>query len=200
MTSERLELRVEFELGIPDDTHCPLFTRLEGAPSHVTIDNHDGTCFLEVELGDCPDGEDCTKVRFRQTVGNCSCPAFWDHGCFPRIRAIEDDVTIAETYVPDRETLRELVADIRETGRTVRIRKLTTVDDETRSPEFRVFDTGQLTEKEREMLEFAVKSGYYDRGRKVSLSAIAEEFDVTKQTCSERLGSAESKMANELFR
>lgn len=200
-TAERLHLRVEFELGIPDDTSCPLFTSLSDEPQQVTIDHHDGTCFTEVELSDCPDGEECTTIRFRQPVANCSCPAFWKHGSFQRVLdiKIEDSVTISETYVPDRETLRELVSDIRETGRTVRIRKLTTVDDGEHAPAFRVFDTSQLTENEREMLEYAVETGYYDRHNDVSLSDIAEHFGVTKQTCSERLGVAESKITKDLF-
>lgn len=200
-TSERLQLRVEFELGIPEDTSCPLFTSLSEDPQQVTVDHHDGTCFAEVELSECPDGEDCTTIRFRQPVENCSCPAFWKHGSFQRVLdiKIDDGVTISETYVPDRETLRELVSDIRDTGRTVRIRKLTTLDDEEDIPAFRVFDTSQLTENEREMLEYAVEAGYYDRDRKVSLADIAEVFGVTKQTCSERLGVAESKITKDLF-
>lgn len=196
---EQLRLRVEFELGIPEDTSCPLFTSLDETPRDVTLDNHNGTCFIEVEMGDCPDGADCTTIRFRQPVDNCSCPAFWKHGCFQRVLEIKDGVTISETYVPDRETLRELVSDIRDTGRTVRIRKLTTIDDEDDIPAFRVFDTSRLTENEREMLEYAVEVGYYDRDRKVSLADIAEAFGVTKQTCSERLGVAESKITKDLF-
>ncbi|MGM0397875.1 MAG: helix-turn-helix domain-containing protein [Halobacteriota archaeon] len=200
-TSEPLRLRVEFELGIPEDTSCPLFTSLSDDPQQITVDHHDGTCFIEVELSDCPDGEDCTKVRFNQPVANCSCPAFWKHGSFQRVLdiRIDDSVTISETYVPDRETLRDLVSDIRETGRTVRIRKLTTVDDDEHAPAFRVFDTSRLTEKEREMLQYAVEAGYYDRHRKVSLQDVAEVFGVTKQTCSERLGVAESKITKDLF-
>ena len=199
-SSEQLRLRVEFELGIPEDTSCPLFTSLSEDPQQVTIDHHDGTCFAEVELGDCPDEEDCTTIRFRQPVANCSCPAFWKHGSFQRVLdiQIENSVTVSETYVPDRETLRELVSDIRETGRTVRIRKLTTIDDE-EVPGFRVFDTSRLTRNEREMMEYAVEAGYYDRDRKVSLSDIAEVFGLTKQTCSERLGVAESKITKALF-
>ena len=194
---ECLSLRVEFEIGAPETDSCPLFTRLDEDPAQVSVDAHDGTCFIEVEFDDERDGP--AKVRYRQDVGNCACQAFWEHECFPRVREVGDDVLIAETYVPDRSTLRALVAEIREGGRTVRVRKLTTVEDCEASPAVRVFDTGTLTQAERATLEYAVEMGYYDRERKVTLRAIAEEFGVTKQTCSERLGVAEAKMATDLF-
>jgi len=197
--AENLELRVEFELGIPEDTDCPLFTRFDGNAKRLALDNHDGLCYIEVET-EAHSDEESGIVRFKQPVGNCSCPAFWKHDCFPRAQAIDEGTAIIETYVADRETLRALVADIRETGRSVRIRKLTAIDETENPTEFRLFDVGTFSKMEREMLEYAVEMGYYDADRKVSLGDIAETFGVTKQCCSDRLGSAEAKMALDLFR
>ena len=198
-TYDSLDLRVEFELGIPEDTDCPLFTQLDGDAKRIDLGNHDGTCYVEVEADVCTD-EETSTLRFKQPVGNCSCPAFWEHDCFPRIQAIDDAIAVIEVYVSDREKLSSLVSEIRETGRSVRIRKLTAIDKTDHPTEFRAFDAGTLSKKERETLEYAVENGYYDKDQKLSLGDIAEKFGVTKQCCSERLGSAEAKMAIDLFR
>jgi len=196
---ERVDLQAELAWDIPEDTSCPLATRLDENPKDVTIHHSDGTCYMEIELRECPDGSACEKLKLQETVGNCSCPIFWKNGCHPRFRIVEDMIAIAEVYLTSRESLRDLVSDLRESGRDPRVRNLTVTGGEDGVTEFRTTDVGSLTTREKECLEFAVQGGYYDRDRKMSLRDIADEFDVNKSTCSERLGSAESKIVKNLF-
>ncbi|MGM0399272.1 MAG: helix-turn-helix domain-containing protein [Halobacteriota archaeon] len=196
---ERLDLRAELAWDIPEDTSCPLAIRLDENPKGLTIHHSDGTCYMEVELVDCPDGSACERLKLQETVDNCSCPVFWQNGCHPRFRIVEDMLAIAEVYLTDRRALRELVSDLRASGRDPRIRNLTIAGGGEDIAEFRATNVGDLTEREKECIEFAVREGYYDREQKITLQDVADEFDVSKSTCSERLGSVESKIVKSLF-
>lgn len=48
-----------------------------------------------------------------------------------------------------------------------------------------------LTERQQEVLKFAVSNGYYDTPRKCTLTELAEEIGLAKSTCSETLHRAE---------
>ena len=54
-----------------------------------------------------------------------------------------------------------------------------------------------LTDKQRELIETAVDSGYYDTPRECSLTDLAERLDMAKSTCSETLHRAEEKIVKE---
>ena len=198
-STERLELRAELTWDIPKDTSCPLATQLDENPMDVTIHHYNNTCFMEVELPDSPNGTDTHRLKLQETVGNCACPTFWKNGCHPRFQIVENMTANAEVFLPDRQTLRELIADLRKTDRNPKIRNLTFTGDESDVAEIRSMNVRTLTECEMESIEFAAQEGYYDRDRKISLEDIADEFDVNKSTCSERLDSAESKIVKQLF-
>jgi len=106
---------------------------------------------------------------------------------------------IAEVFLTNRETLRNLIADLRQADREPSILNLTITGAHEDVADVRSMNVGTLTTHEMECIEFAVENGYYDRNRKISLGQIAEEFDVSKSTCSERLGIAESKIVKKLF-
>ncbi|MFC7046943.1 helix-turn-helix domain-containing protein [Halobacteriaceae archaeon GCM10025711] len=197
--SNELQLRAELELGIPPETSCPVFNQVDGEVNAVSLFPHAGTCHVDVEWEDAEEASPTRKRRFSQDVGNCSCPAFWAHGCTPNILQIRGDTAISEVYVPDRETLKQLVADIKETGRSVKLLKLTPVDEGSERSELRSFQTARLTEKERAAVERAVARGYYESPSRVSLQELADEFGITKQSLSDRLQSAESKMVTDMF-
>lgn len=196
---ESLDLRAELAWHIPDETSCPLATKLDENPMDLNIHHSDGTCFMEVELVDRIDGNACEKFKLQESVGNCSCPIFWKNGCHPRFQVVEDMLAIAEVFIPGRDVLRDLISDLRESGRDPWIRNLTITGGEKGISEFRSMNMEDLTERERECIEFAAQEGYYDRDRKITLQDIADEFEVSKSTCSERLGSAESKIVKELL-
>ena len=51
-----------------------------------------------------------------------------------------------------------------------------------------------LTEKQREVLELAVRSGYYDSGSEVTLKQLADDLGVARSTIGEHLKRAESEV------
>jgi hypothetical protein len=54
-----------------------------------------------------------------------------------------------------------------------------------------------LTGRQRELLQAAVESGYYDTPRRCSLTDLAEEVGIAKSTASETLHRAESKVVKQ---
>lgn len=198
-STEHLELRAELTWNIPEDTSCPLATQLTENPKEVTIHHYDDTCHMEVELADVQNERSRDKLKLQETVGNCACPTFWKNGCHPRFQIVEDMSAIAEVYLTSRKTLRELIADLRQTDREPSIRNLTITNERGNVADIRSMNVGTLTKCEMASIEFAAREGYYDRDRKISLQDIADEFDVNKSTCSERLSKAEAKIVKELF-
>ncbi|MFW6265489.1 MAG: helix-turn-helix domain-containing protein [Halanaeroarchaeum sp.] len=196
--SRDLQLWVELLVVAPSDTSCPL-TDLEDRIDSTERDHYAGVCTIDVELqsaGRSPSG----KRRLTHDMDEaCLCPVFLQHGCSPRIVSSRGREGIVSTTLPDRDTLRDLVADIRSAGGTASVRKLTTVGPETDADAIRTFEIDELTDRERVVMETAVSRGYYDRPRRVTLADLAAEFDVTKQTLSTCLNSAEAKMARSIM-
>ena len=193
--SER-PLLVEIEIQFAT-THaeCPL---IELQTSDV-VTNHqtDGrTCRLEY----CNGGQQ-TGVRQSQSpvTGTCLCPVFLDHGCLPRHAELIPYGIIYQANVSDRETLKNLISDLRGRADNVNLRRLLASDDGKSEGARCLIDLTVLTDVEHETLERAVIAGYYDQPQTTSFSALVEEFDITKSALSRRLTSAESKILGELF-
>lgn len=197
-SSQNLQLWVELQVEAPAEATCPLID-LENQFDAMERDHYAGVCTLDIEVREeerSPSG----KRRLTQTMDhNCLCQVFLQHGCSPRFISSRGTSGVIATRLPDRETLRELVADIRSVGGRASVRKLTTLSTATDADHIRTFELDVLTAKERAVMESAVARGYYDRPRRVNLGDLAEEFDVTKQTLSTRLNSAEAKMAKSLI-
>lgn len=197
-TSRDLQLWVELQVEAPSESSCPLIA-LEDRIDAMERDHYAGVCTIDVEL-QAGDRSPSGKRRLSQDMDDaCLCPIFLQHGCSPRIISSQGREGIVATTLPDRETLRDLVADIRSVGGTASVRKLTTLSTEAEADSIRTFELDVLTERERVVMETAVDRGYYDTPRRIDLADLAAEFDVTKQTLSTCLNSAESKMVRSLI-
>ena len=99
--------------------------------------------------------------------------------------------------VADRETLLEMMAAIKDREvpvRTEDIFRLSFHDTETAT-----LDLKKLTEKQRETLEIALRTGYYEQPRGANLADLAGEIGVSKSAVSQRLRSAEAKIIKNAF-
>jgi len=56
-----------------------------------------------------------------------------------------------------------------------------------------------LTDKQRSVMETALRMGYYDTPREASLSDVADELGIAKSTCSETIHRAEEKLVKDFF-
>jgi predicted DNA binding protein len=60
-------------------------------------------------------------------------------------------------------------------------------------------DLGSLTDKQRQTLELALRSGYYERPREIDLTELAARLDISKSAVSQRLRAAEHKLIKQTF-
>ena len=145
------------------------------------------------------DGSGASRTyKTRPTGEYCICPVFARYDCIPDIEDVREGSMIVTLNVPDRTELRPIVADLRETGARVHLRRLTRTDGgNERSLELEV---SELTEKQREAVEIAVEEGYYETPRRTDLDALATELGVSKSAVSQRLNAVESKLIRSLVR
>lgn len=61
-------------------------------------------------------------------------------------------------------------------------------------------DLDILTDKQRQALELALDSGYYDQPRETCLTDLAEELGITESAVSQRIRNAERKLVKHVFR
>lgn len=145
--------------------------------------------------------EDAPKPRLLEgnVTNHCVCPVFSEHDCLASIEGFEDRTLSITVAVPDREELSEVIADLRERGATVRLKRIANsdIDAERRMLEL---DADGITDKQREAVRTAVRNGYYETPREANLSDLAEYLDVSRSAVSQRLTAVESKLVEELFR
>lgn len=99
--------------------------------------------------------------------------------------------------VADRETLLEMMAALDERDvpvRTEDIFRLSMDEADTAT-----LDLQKLTDKQRETLEIALRTGYYEQPRNADLADLAGEIGVSKSAVSQRLRSAEAKIIKNAF-
>ena len=95
-----------------------------------------------------------------------------------------------------RETLRELVAHLREVEASVDVNDITQSNVD--GNESLLMDVTDITDKQREALTVAVEEGYYDTPRNADLEVLANRLDISKSAVSQRLKAIESKLIHKL--
>lgn len=94
----------------------------------------------------------------------------------------------------DRETVQELLAEIRhEYDANIKVTRITPTN---RAHTEDGLLTSQLSERQREIFEFARQSDYYQWPREATARELAEELDISKTTFLEHLRKAEAKILN----
>ncbi|WP_273836996.1 helix-turn-helix domain-containing protein [Halococcus sp. PRR34] len=96
----------------------------------------------------------------------------------------------------NRETVQELLTDVRQEN-DAEI-EVTRVTQSHRTNDADTALTSVLSERQREMFEFARENGYYQWPRAVSARELASELDITKTTFLEHLRKAEAKLLSDI--
>lgn len=99
--------------------------------------------------------------------------------------------------VADRETLLEMMAALDERDVSVRTEDIFRLSMD--EADTTTLDLQKLTDKQRETLEIALRTGYYEQPRNADLADLAGEIGVSKSAVSQRLRSAEAKIIKNAF-
>ena len=178
--------------------------QLDERPEQVTQNLVSGTeagpttrrdCCAEVTVA----GEGSNQFLKRRTDSNCICPVFSEHDCVATIDGVENGEFVVSLSVPDRAVLASIVEALRERGATPRLRRITSARAEQESRLLEL-EADSITDRQREAVEVAVESGYYERPRRADLGDLADDLGISRSAVSQRLSAVESKLVDELFR
>lgn len=201
----RQRLEVEFEIVPPESCSCGVGD-VDGEIVDLREVRVDGEHYADLTVsssGDCCPEEEggCVIHRRRPVDADCPFRAFYDEGWVPRVVKITDESVRVRTYLPDRDTLSDVVDVLERTAETVQVRKLRRIDEEavgTESDQVTI-DLNGLTEKQRTTAIRAVESGYYDQPRKISFENLANKMGISKSGLSQRLNAVEAKLMKAVF-
>lgn len=109
-----------------------------------------------------------------------------------------DDPLRVVLEVTDHEALTRLFRAIESAGVEVSTENISTAAF---SPETRVtLDLDVLTEKQRDTVELALETGYYDRPRGTDLAELAGKLDISRSAVSQRIRAAETTLIKHAFK
>ncbi|MFC7076630.1 helix-turn-helix domain-containing protein [Haloarcula halophila] len=202
-------LRVQLSVEAP--SYCPLVTTAgeSDAPiTDITRTRGDGDTVAEEfqipqsAADDVPDTADPVidvgdRRIFRLERGqsaDCICARVESFGYPVReVKAVDGELRLT-FHLTDLEPLREIVADLSEFADRVEVNYLVhdEADDDSENPV--VVDRSEMTDRQREVLETAVRMGYFEFPRAADGSAVADELGINDSTFAEHLRVAQAKL------
>lgn len=194
---EGTALWVEIGADVERDASCPLAESTDPSTSG-SVQLVGETCHVLLRSDDA-DGENVRTYTTPVTDG-CVCLSFCHPGCVTEVLAVENGSLRIGAYADSRETLGEVMDDVRENAAAVRLERLTTADttDAVESRRSETVEDVSLTEKQREAVQTAVEMGYYQTPRSASLDDLADRVGVSKSAFSQRLNAVETKLVTAL--
>ncbi|MFB6109244.1 MAG: helix-turn-helix domain-containing protein [Halodesulfurarchaeum sp.] len=155
-----------------------------------------------------PDIEETTEVfsygdqsihRFqRDHEGCCPCEIIQDLDVPVRDVHTVDGVLHLSVYVEDMSELRDVVIDVRSSFPEMHIVRIVRAA-EAEEDDLVMVDRGELTERQREVLETAHEMGYFDHPKGANAGEVAAELGITTSTFTEHLAAAQSKLLNSIL-
>ncbi len=192
----------EAEIHLQQEKDCVLseLSRDYREPVDVEIEAlHDGMVTFVIHAEDRVDAfhrqlADAEAVEHLEELGDgallvtkSSCGAYnavyGNHGILRRSTHISHERRIYDVLAFDHEHVRDIVLQFKQIG-TVTLGRLEEVGDENPT----------LTDRQLEVVEFALDRGYYDWPRERAGDELADELDISRPTFLEHLRKAERKL------
>lgn len=138
----------------------------------------------------------------READATCACSIVERLDCPITEVFAEDGDLVLTLHLPDVERLRTIVAELEAVADHIEVRYLvrsTAAGGEDVGRDPAVVDRGRLTERQREVLETALRLGYFEYRGGANASEVADELDINNSTLAEHLSNAQSKLLQELL-
>lgn len=142
------------------------------------------------------DGVGVYRFR-REDVDGCVCEVIERSGTPVSALRAEGGALLVWLHVPDAETLRSIVADLREAFDGVRLRHLVE-ENAGRGDDYVLVDRNQLTDRQREVLRTAFEMGYFDYDSGTNAGDVAGALGISQSTFAEHLSAAQTKLLEPL--
>lgn len=206
---------VQIELVVRQPTGCPVAavsaecgTLVNSVCRSTATDDNCTVAEFTVADAEPPTQTDVTPVfssgsttRYRnrcQSTEDCVCALIESFDCpISDIHANDGNLHV-RFYATDIECVREIVADARDSFDSVYLDHMSQSGDLSSGTSV-VFDTGQMTDRQQEVLETAYHMGYFDHPKGANAGEVADELDIAPSTFAEHISAAQGKLLGELL-
>jgi hypothetical protein len=97
------------------------------------------------------------------------------------------------------EELRGAVTALRDVYEDVDVKRLVSSREGDGTADLVFVDRGELTDRQREVLETAHQMGYFDHPKGANAGEVADELGITTSTFTEHLSAAQSKLLTSIL-
>ena len=138
--------------------------------------------------------------RFQREFGaDCACETVEQFDCpIVEVQAQEGDLSMV-FHAPSMDELRDAVTALREQYDNVDVQRLVSSKGEDGADDLVFVDRGELTQRQREVLETAYEMGYFQHPKGANAGQVAEELGITTSTFTEHLAAAQSKLLSAIL-
>lgn len=130
---------------------------------------------------------------------NCPGVIFSEYDLVPQFIDQDGEAFLVRTYLPADHQLSDLIEDLRRVSSRVSVQKIHDIRQSDVDALISELDLSLLTSKQRTAVERAVERGYYSSPPGVSLTVLADDFDVSESALSQRLSRAEETLMGQIF-
>ena len=133
--------------------------------------------------------------RFKRRFGHdCACELVEEYDCpIVDVQAEDGDLSIV-FHAPSMEELRGAVTALRDAYEDVDVKRLVSSREGDGTADLVFVDRGELTDRQREVLETAHEMGYFNHPKGANAGEVADELGITTSTFTEHLAAAQSKL------
>ena len=179
-----------------DDVSCTVEFVTNNLDSHCSsIEEQEGRCECsEVDKGAT---QEVVKVSLNRPE-ECACSTIQDHGCTPRIIGFADGHLVVAISFSERSQLRTVISELKQRSEDVKVDSLREVTVESGSSVKPPIDLSVLTASQQELLELALKEGYFDSPRGITQQALAEELGISPSMVSRRVRAIQKRLFSQV--
>ena len=129
----------------------------------------------------------------------CFCACIEQFGCPVREVHARDGRLTVSFHAPDEETLQEVVSELDDRWSDVSVRRLLRSDEGLSGSDLVLVDRGELTDRQREVLETAHRMGYFEHPKRANASEVAAALNLHPSTVAEHLAAAQGKLLDSIL-
>jgi predicted DNA binding protein len=149
----------------------------------------------DVELSKVFDYGDKKVYRFSREMGRgCPCEAVETFDAPVIDIRTREGMLYLVFHAAGMEELQAVIGSLQENYPTVDVQRLLRSEHDRPDRNLVFVDRGDLTDRQREVLETAHRMGYFDHPKTANAGDVAEELGISRSTFSEHLAAAQSKL------
>ncbi|MFB6134981.1 MAG: helix-turn-helix domain-containing protein [Halanaeroarchaeum sp.] len=138
---------------------------------------------------------DKSVYRFERDFGDdCACEMVEQYDA-PIVDVQAENGDLSMTFhAQTMDDLRDAVGTLRDSYEGVDVQRLVSSKDEEGADDLVFVDRGELTARQREVLETAYQMGYFEHPKGANAGEVADALGITTSTFTEHLAAAQSKL------